>query len=68
MNARAAITAALEALELGDQRTATLILLDALEDYPMPIGVRCPDCRRRFSWPGLLDVHLLHCTAARRAA
>lgn len=63
MSLGAAIRAALEALDVGDQALATNILLDALEDHPRPLGVRCPDCRRRFDWPGLLDAHRIHCTA-----
>ena len=49
---RLAIVAALEALDAGDQRSATQILLDALEASPRRIGVRCPDCRRRFELAG----------------
>lgn len=52
-----AVVAALEALEVGDVVLAIEILLGALDDYPRPVGVHCPDCHRRFDWPGLLDEH-----------
>jgi hypothetical protein len=54
---RAAITAALEALESGDTALAVRILLDAVQE-PAP-GLRrftCT-CGLRFEWPGQLQDH-----------
>jgi hypothetical protein len=59
---RAAIAAALEALDSGDQREASSILLGTLEDAPDSAGVTCEGCGRRFDWPGLLHEHELRCT------
>jgi hypothetical protein len=57
-----AVTAALEALEVGDVALAGEILLAALEDDPVhdPQGRRrrCPVCLAGPYWPGELDRHL----------
>jgi hypothetical protein len=59
---RAAIQAALEALEAGDLAEATRILLDELQEPP---GRRrrhhCLYCGTGFEWPGLRDAHTEHC-------
>jgi hypothetical protein len=58
---RLAITAALEALEAGDQRLAVDVLLDLLEEADSPPASHrnvCPHCRAAFPWPGLLAQHL----------
>ena len=55
---RAHILRALEALELGDHRQATEILLAALEDVDVPRRFACEHCALRFCWPGELDDHL----------
>ena len=58
---RLAITAALDALEAGDQDHAVAILLGALEDSPVsdPHGRRrpCPECGPPLRWPGELEHH-----------
>jgi hypothetical protein len=53
-----AITAALEALEVGDVDHAEAVLLSALEDGPMERSFRCPDCGLGFEWPGQRDEHV----------
>lgn len=58
MAVRAAIVAALDALEDGDADYAVALLLGALEDGPRPVGVACQECGARFDWPGLRDHHL----------
>jgi hypothetical protein len=58
---RTAIAAALEALDAGDQREATSILLGTLEDGPMEQPFSCSGCGRSFAWPGLLHEHELRC-------
>jgi hypothetical protein len=63
-----AIVAALEALESGDQRLATDILLSALEDGPTALTFPCRTCGQRFEWPGLRDAHELHAHELRAAA
>jgi hypothetical protein len=56
-----ALVAALDALEVGDQREATLILLAVLhEDGDTVHRSRCPFCSWTGEWPGLLDAHILH--------
>lgn len=55
---RGAIVRALEALEVGNQREATEILLAGLEDVDIPRRFKCPTCGLRFCWPGELDDHL----------
>jgi hypothetical protein len=55
---RAHIIRALDALEVGDQREATEILLYALEDIDIPRPFACQHCGLRFCWPGELDDHL----------
>ena len=56
MNPQLAITAALEAFEVGDDRGAVDILLAAAEDGPTARPLRCT-CGTRFAWPGELDHH-----------
>jgi hypothetical protein len=56
--ARVAVVAALDALEVGDQREATSILLNALEDGVTVHRCRCPFCSWTGEWPGLLDGHI----------
>jgi hypothetical protein len=53
---RAAIAAALEAIEVGDYWLATDILLGALEDGPRARPFLCA-CGQAFEWPGLRDAH-----------
>jgi hypothetical protein len=56
-----AITAALEALEAGDQREAVAILLSALEDGPERTrgdACKCSVCGQGFEWPGQRDAHV----------
>jgi hypothetical protein len=66
---RAAIEAALDALEAGDLALLEAILLGALEDEwstwaPGPSStntsrpvVTCRQCNQTFAWPGLRDHH-----------
>jgi HEAT repeat protein len=63
---RAAIVAALDALELGGIREAESILLSVLEDVDVPRRLSCKTCGLRFKWPGELDDHerLVHPRAA----
>ena len=68
MNA-AAIRAALEALEVGDQELAAAVLLDLLEE-PSGLGqpksqTPCsePGCGYR-GWPGQVDAHMQRCHTA----
>jgi hypothetical protein len=68
MSLRAAITVALEALEVGDQEQAVYVLLNALEDGPRIERVRCEFCDQGFEWPGLLGAHLDHGCSVREAA
>lgn len=60
---RVAITAALEAVEAGDQALAVEILLGALEDGlvcdPEDRRRRCPECGLGPLWPGQLEQHRL---------
>jgi hypothetical protein len=54
--------AALEALEAGDVRAATVLLLDAIEepeDEPERRLYVCDHCGNAYPWPGLLDRHRL---------
>jgi hypothetical protein len=53
-----AITAALEALEVGDVRHAEAVLLSALEDGPTERRCKCPECGLGFEWPGQRDEHV----------
>lgn len=56
---RAAVAAAVEALEAGDDATALTILLDQLEaDGPTDRPFRCPHCPAAYEWPGQLQHHL----------
>lgn len=58
MTLRAAVFAALDALEAGDSSGATDLLLAALEDGPRPARRHaCELCGFAFEWPGLLDHH-----------
>lgn len=57
---RAAITAALEALDAGETRYACEILLSALEDGPTARRYSCEVCAVPFEWPGELEAHLDH--------
>jgi hypothetical protein len=53
------LTAAAEALEMGDVELAREILADLLAEVaPIRHGFPCPVCSTRFEWPGLLDAHL----------
>jgi hypothetical protein len=59
---RAAILAALEALEAGAVGEAADILRDVLrESAPKRRVYRCPFCGSRFRWPGLRDDHANRC-------
>jgi predicted ABC-type transport system involved in lysophospholipase L1 biosynthesis ATPase subunit len=51
------VVAALEALEAGDVRLATAILLGAVEAGETVARCRCW-CGAVFEWPGLLDHHV----------
>lgn len=51
------VVAALDALEAGDVRLATAILLGAIEgDSPRVLRFQC-ECGQRFEWPGQLEEH-----------
>jgi predicted ABC-type transport system involved in lysophospholipase L1 biosynthesis ATPase subunit len=52
------VVAALEALEAGDVRLATAILLGAVETGETVARCRCQFCGDVFEWPGLLDHHV----------
>lgn len=67
---RLALVAALEALEVGDQRLAVDILLAAIEDDGERVErVRCDACGLGFTWPGLRAAHRAGgCPAAWREA
>jgi len=54
---RAAIAAALESLDAGDQREACSILLAALDGGPRKARATCEVCAVPFEWPGQLDAH-----------
>ena len=58
MNERAAIIRALDALELGDSREATEVLLSALEDGPSARRYPCSECGLGFEWPELRAEHV----------
>lgn len=58
MSALYLIISALEALEVGDQRLATEILLGAIEDGPAERPHVC-ECGFAAEWPGLLEAHRL---------
>ena len=65
---RIVLVAALEALEVGDVRLATELLLDALEgNAPFVERAWCCACGRGFEWPGLAEAHSHLCTARRAA-
>lgn len=67
MNYRAAITRALDALELGDPQEATETLLSALEDAgPRIDRAFCRGCGQGFEWPGLRDNHERICSEVAR--
>jgi len=55
---RAAITAALEALDAGETRYACEILLSALEDGPTARRYSCEVCAVPFEWAGQLAEHV----------
>ena len=57
---RAAIAAALESLDAGDQREACSILLAALDCGPRKARATCEVCAVPFEWPGQLEDHLNH--------
>jgi hypothetical protein len=71
-NFRAAVVAAIEALEVGDQRAVCAILLAALEDGPvLPEPWSCPHCPgASYPWVGLLERHMVvvHGEELQRAA
>jgi hypothetical protein len=54
---RAGIYRALDALEVGDQAKAALILLECLESPPAAEPFRCRFCPARFAWAGALEGH-----------
>jgi hypothetical protein len=52
--------AALDSLEVGNQREATEIMLAALEDGPEQLRCFvCSTCGLSFAWPGERDHHAL---------
>jgi hypothetical protein len=56
---RAALTSALEALELGDESQAHSIIVSALADKRQDRKHACPDCPNTYEWPGQLAEHRL---------
>jgi hypothetical protein len=57
---RAAVIAALDAIEVGDAFEASAILRSVVSEFDAPDGpkLRCTRCGVRFDWPGLLENHL----------
>lgn len=52
-----AVSAALEALEAGDQRHAVEILLSAQEEGRRLVQLVCPECDLDCRFPGQLEEH-----------